>query len=419
MNRTWKAAAIVAALIGLAAAERALERTAIAQHAKAPVFQVEPVLAEDAGVVDPRTGLRHRRRRTGSRLADSASVVTEQRREGGKPRSEMLPVSAAGHGIRRLRTLHAGMGRRRVLATNGRTTSTASTSITKTTSGSRRPAARASPRHRKQILKFTRDGKFLFQVGHRGQSKGSLDTANFNNAADIYVYPKTNEAFVADGYVNRRVIVLDADTGAFKRMWGAYGNPPDDAAPTSCRRGAGPHSSIGARHPRLERRPGRRADRINDRLPLFVDGNFQHEIFVERKTSCSAPRSRSRSHPTPRSSISIWPMPATGRSNLRSQNDAKGGQFRADRSLRRPVHLLHNVAVDSQGNLYTAEVGTGRRVQKFLAREIEAIEIHDLVPRGDEVAHELRPRVVAHRPPRGHAARSSSRRPGRRGCRST
>ena len=66
------------------------------------------------------------------------------------------------------------------------------------------------------------------QIGHRGKSKGSLDTDNFNNAADIYVYPKTNEVFVADGYVNRRVIVLDADTGKFKRMWGAYGNTPDD-----------------------------------------------------------------------------------------------------------------------------------------------------------------------------------------------
>src|SRR5215217_3408996 len=91
------------------------------------------------------------------------------------------------------------------------------------------------PRLREQtenmILKFTREGKFLMQVGKRGASKGSLDTENFNNAADIYVYPKTNEVFVADGYVNRRVVVLDAETGAFKRMWGAYGNTPDDAAP--------------------------------------------------------------------------------------------------------------------------------------------------------------------------------------------
>ena len=81
------------------------------------------------------------------------------------------------------------------------------------------------------ILKFTSDGRFLFQIGKRGQSRGSLDTANVNNAADVYVEPTANELYVADGYVNRRVIVYDADTGAFKRMWGAYGHPPDDTAP--------------------------------------------------------------------------------------------------------------------------------------------------------------------------------------------
>jgi hypothetical protein len=88
---------------------------------------------------------------------------------------------------------------------------------------------RLRERTENQILKFTKSGKFLLQIGHRGQSKGSLDTNNFNNAADIYVYPKTNEVFVADGYVNRRVIVLDADTGKFKRMWGAFGNKPADS----------------------------------------------------------------------------------------------------------------------------------------------------------------------------------------------
>src|SRR5450432_2057723 len=78
------------------------------------------------------------------------------------------------------------------------------------------------------------------QIGHRGKSKGSLDTGNFNNAADIYVSPKTNEVFVADGYVNRRVIVLDADTGAFKRMWGAFGNRPEDVKPQPPAPGAPP-----------------------------------------------------------------------------------------------------------------------------------------------------------------------------------
>src|SRR5262245_36694778 len=78
------------------------------------------------------------------------------------------------------------------------------------------------------ILKFTRNGKFLLQIGHHGKTAGNDDTENFNRPAGVVVYPKTNEVFVADGYNNRRVIVFDADTGAFKRQWGAYGNKPDE-----------------------------------------------------------------------------------------------------------------------------------------------------------------------------------------------
>src|SRR5713101_7774829 len=79
-----------------------------------------------------------------------------------------------------------------------------------------------------QLLKFTRTGKFVMQIGHSGKSTGNADTANVNGPADIFVYAKTNELFVADGYGNHRVIVFDADTGAFKRMWGAFGKPPTD-----------------------------------------------------------------------------------------------------------------------------------------------------------------------------------------------
>ena len=81
-----------------------------------------------------------------------------------------------------------------------------------------------------QILKFDARGKFLLQIGRRGKGTGSNDTANLGQPADVAVYPGTNEVFVADGYGNRRVIVFDAATGAYKRHWGAYGNRPDDAA---------------------------------------------------------------------------------------------------------------------------------------------------------------------------------------------
>jgi hypothetical protein len=79
-----------------------------------------------------------------------------------------------------------------------------------------------------QLLKFTQDGKLVMQLGRSNQSKGNADTVNFHRPADEQVYPPTNELFVADGYGNHRIIVLDADTGAFKRMWGAFGNKPAD-----------------------------------------------------------------------------------------------------------------------------------------------------------------------------------------------
>lgn len=231
---------------------------------------------------------------------------------------------------------------------------------------------RLRERTENMILKFTRDGKFLLQVGKRGQSKGSLDTANFNNAAEIFVYAKTNEVFVADGYVNRRVIVLDADTGAFKRMWGAYGKPPDDSVPNR-RQDEGPGS------PQFNTVHGIRvsddgivyvADRLNNRVQLFdIDGTFKQEFFIERKTRLLG------------TAFSIAFSPDRQQQFLYVADAGNGKIHIFDRKTLRELSsvgrighyagqfvFLHNVAVDSKGNLYTAEVGTGRRAQKFLLR---------------------------------------------------
>jgi hypothetical protein len=78
------------------------------------------------------------------------------------------------------------------------------------------------------VLKFTKAGKFLMQIGKPGKSKGSNDTENLRLPAKTYVDPKTDELFVADGYGNHRVIVFDAETGKYKRHWGAYGKMPND-----------------------------------------------------------------------------------------------------------------------------------------------------------------------------------------------
>src|ERR1700732_1441342 len=90
--------------------------------------------------------------------------------------------------------------------------------------------ARNNPAHLpndNQILKFTKDGKFVLAIGKSGQT-GSNATEVLRGATGLRVYPETNELFVTDGYGNSRVMVYDADTGKFKRMWGAYGHKPLD-----------------------------------------------------------------------------------------------------------------------------------------------------------------------------------------------
>src|SRR5262245_41421281 len=97
-----------------------------------------------------------------------------------------------------------------------------------------------------RLIKFDNKGKFLLPIGGRTASKGNADTKTVHQSADVFVWPKTNEAFVADGYGNRRVIVFDADTGAFKRMWGAFGNTAIDVIPAPRGGGAGAGANAGA-----------------------------------------------------------------------------------------------------------------------------------------------------------------------------
>ena len=138
------------------------------------------------------------------------------------------------------------------------------------------------------ILKFTTAGKFLMQIGRPGASTGSNDNENFKGPAKIFVDPKANEVYVADGYGNKRVAVIDADTGKFKRYWGAYGNKPDD-------------TNLGPYDPKAPpaqqfRSPVHCAelshdgllyvcDRPNDRIQVFKpDGTFVKEVFIAKNT---------------------------------------------------------------------------------------------------------------------------------------
>src|SRR5712691_1189284 len=214
-----------------------------------------------------------------------------------------------------------------------------------------------------QILKFTKAGKFLLQIGHRGQGKGSNDPENLGNAADAYVYPKTNEVFVADGYLNRRVIVFDATTGAFKRYWGAYGNKPDDSGPL----GADLQQFAMVHQIRIS----------NDglvyvavlqqgRVQVFtVDGKYLKEIYLGKDTQ---PRSGATAIAFSRDPqqqfmyvndfgkqiIHIFDRQTLEEVGSVGQPGTQDGEFKQP----------HHMVIDSKGNLYVSELGG--RIQKFL-----------------------------------------------------
>ena len=221
-----------------------------------------------------------------------------------------------------------------------------------------------------QVLKFTQDGKFVMQIGKSGQSKGLKDTENFVGPTDVMVWPKTNELFVGDTGGHGRVVVLDADTGKFKRMWGAYGNPPDDAAPNQPSDDGPGAQQFNLVHGIRVSEDGLVyvADRRNNRMQVFsLDGKFQREIFVERKTRLLGTSFSVAFSPDPQQQHLFLADAGNGRVHIydRKTLNEVGGFGRVGHYAGEFV-FLHVVATDSKGDVYTAEVGGGRRVQKFV-----------------------------------------------------
>ncbi len=242
------------------------------------------------------------------------------------------------------------------------------------------------------LVKFTKAGKFVLQIGHKSQSKGNLDTQNVKEAADTFVYAKTNELFVADGYGNNRIIVFDADTGAFKRMWGAFGKEPATPVPA-------------AKVPEASRIPAKEAtgdgpaqfstvhaarvsndglvyvsDRAGKRVQVFtLDGKFVTQKFIDRW--CEAPHcgngqtvaSTAFSHDpeqrflyvASRSPARIWVLDRKSLELLDSfgRPGVAPGEF----------YVLHHMNVDAKGNLYVTEVQDGKRAQKFVFKGLSTI----------------------------------------------
>jgi hypothetical protein len=240
------------------------------------------------------------------------------------------------------------------------------------------------------LLKFTRQGKFLMQIGRQGQGSGSNDTRNLGAAANMVVDAAARELYVADGYVNHRVIVFDADTGAYKRHWGAYGKRPDDTFFTKAgERLPGPFSGA----VQNENRPSQYdpngppapqfrivhavrisrdglvyvCDRTNDRLQVFrKDGTFVQEVVIAKDTFGSG---------------SVWDVGFSIDPEQRFIFVPDGTNQRVYVLERKSLQLLstfggagrwagqfygaHNLAVNSTGDLFITETYEGKRVQKF------------------------------------------------------
>jgi DNA-binding beta-propeller fold protein YncE len=221
-----------------------------------------------------------------------------------------------------------------------------------------------------QILKFTHDGKFVLQIGHEGPSKGSNDTSQLGRPADTTVDPSTNELYVADGYGNHRVIVFDAETGAYKRHWGAYGKPPTDEklpaydpkAPPSAQFANPVHCVKLAKDGLLYV-----CDRMNNRIQIFhKDGSFVGEHFYVKDTLGNGGVWDVALSVDPQQTLLFN---ADGENNevriLRRADGTVLGAFGRSGRYAGQFHWVHNLAIDSHGDVFTTEVDNGKRVQRF------------------------------------------------------
>jgi DNA-binding beta-propeller fold protein YncE len=221
-----------------------------------------------------------------------------------------------------------------------------------------------------QILKFTLEGKFMLQIGKSGQSKGSNDTANLGSPADINVDIAAREVYVADGYRNRRVVVFDSETGAYKRHWGAYGKPPSDAQTPAYDPARPPSTQFGnpVHCVRLTKEGLLYVcDRTNNRFQIFrKDGTFVSESFFEKETRLNGSVSELAFSPDREQSLIYMVDGVNNEMRIvdRATNAVLGRVGRPGRYAGQ-FHVVHNIAVDAQGNVYTTEVNTGQRVQKF------------------------------------------------------
>jgi DNA-binding beta-propeller fold protein YncE len=228
------------------------------------------------------------------------------------------------------------------------------------------------------LLKFTPQGKFVLQIGKRGQSSGNTDMTNVHQPADAFVHAATNELYVADGYGNQRVVVFDAASGKFKRVWGAFGNMPPAAMapnpPTPQPNQAGPDGppQFGLVHAVKVSNDGivYVADRTNNRIQTFTTmGKYVRQVrLAQQGTVTPVPAGFAFSQDKQQRflyvvdsgpmQVAVFDRQSLTQIGTIGMRGPKPGDF----------DIVHHMAADSKGNLYTAEIVTNRRAQKFVLR---------------------------------------------------
>ena len=233
-------------------------------------------------------------------------------------------------------------------------------------------AATPAPQPRPEdahVLKFDSAGKFALQIGKPGDTGGHDSTTSLNKPSAVAVDMQANEVFVADTG-NRRIVVFDAGTGAYKRHWGAYGSKPDGTDPGAYDPAAAPAKQFRAPSCVEISNDGMVyvCDRLSNRIQVFrKDGTYVSEGFVSKTTTGNG---------------AVWDL-AFSRDPKQQFVFVADGQDHKVHVLRRdtlatvgsigsggryPGYFLSvsSVATDSQGAVYTGETFEGKRVQKFV-----------------------------------------------------
>jgi DNA-binding beta-propeller fold protein YncE len=226
------------------------------------------------------------------------------------------------------------------------------------------------------ILKFTMAGKFVLQIGHRGQSTGNTDTMNVHQPADVFVHAPANELYVADGYGDQRIVVFDANTGKFKRMWGAFGNMPSPEMrpnpPTPQPNQGGPDGppQFGLVHAVKVSNDGivYAADRTNNRIQAFTtEGKYLRQVRLAQQGTVTPVPAGFAFSPDKKQQflyvvdsgpmqVAIFDRQTLTQIGTIGMRGPKPGDF----------DIVHHMAADSKGTLYTAEIVTNRRAQRFV-----------------------------------------------------